>query len=74
VTVEHITRDELAEALKTVHLWARLGPSEPRAWRMVVLHPSDAANDIFTSVQIQHTRKAAAMKGTVSETTEVVST
>jgi hypothetical protein len=50
---ESITREELAEALRSVRIWVRRGPNERVAWLMTPLNPGDTANDIFTSVKVR---------------------
>lgn len=58
MATQQITRDELTEALRSMRIWARRGKDENTAWRMHVLHPEDAANDILISVEVQRTQSA----------------
>lgn len=51
-----ITRDELAEALRSVRLWVRFGDSAEVAYRLKVVSPEDAAEDIFTRAHRDLTR------------------
>jgi hypothetical protein len=52
-TAEVFTAEELADALKTVRFWGRVSDSEPIAYRMKVLHPDDAAQDILTGIRVR---------------------
>jgi hypothetical protein len=45
--VQNISYEELVQALKDVRIWVRHGPAERTAFLMDVLHPEDAARDIF---------------------------
>jgi hypothetical protein len=58
MTTNIISRDELTAALRVMRLWARHGPYENAAWRMLVLHPEEAADDILTAAEEWRTRQA----------------
>jgi hypothetical protein len=49
--VRSVTYEELVQALKHTRIWVRHGPAESTAWFMSVLHPEEAARDIFISIQ-----------------------
>jgi hypothetical protein len=49
--VQSITYEELVQALKSARVWVRQSPGSDYACRMHVLHPEDAAEDIFTSAR-----------------------
>jgi hypothetical protein len=45
--VQSISYEELVQALKGVRIWVRQAPGSSTAYLMHVLHPEDAARDIF---------------------------
>jgi hypothetical protein len=45
--MQSITYEELVQALKGVRIWVRQAPDSSTAYLMHVLHPEDAARDIF---------------------------
>jgi hypothetical protein len=47
-----ITYPELVQALKSLRIWVRDHREDDYARRGYVLHPEDAAKDIFTSVKV----------------------
>jgi hypothetical protein len=50
---ETLNVDELADALRTVRLWLRPEGQQNSAFRGTILHPEDAARDIFFAAQHQ---------------------
>jgi hypothetical protein len=49
---QSVTFEELVQALKSLRIWTRDHREDDYARRGYVLHPEDAANDIFTSVKV----------------------